>query len=222
MDRERLKSSLGSFLTLLCDLMLLNVLWLVCALPILTAGPSTSALFACMLKISRDELGESTFLSFFRAFKENFRNSFWYGLIAIAVAAIIYIDISFALTQTGLMRSVYLIASGCLIMIWLIFVSYVFALQARYENTFKLQIKNSFLIAFCAPGRTLLMWITYAIPIALLVLLPFETVLSVGFLFLMFVVSLPVYFNCRILRKIFDKFIKDVNTDEKSGSEEAG
>ena len=220
--RNKLKESLGGFLTLLCDLMLLNILWLVCSLPIITVGPSTCALFACMLKISRDELGESTTRTFFRAFKDNFRNAFFYGLIGLAALFVLYVDISFAVAQEGIMRKVLLVSSGTAGAVVLIYLSFVFALQARYENSFKGQIKNAFLLAFCSPLKTLLMWIVYAIPVSLIIFLPFELVLRLGFLFLMFGISLPVYFNCKTLRNIFDKFVKETDTNGQTESESAG
>lgn len=218
MDREKLKSSLGSFLTLMCDLMLLNVLWLICSLPLITAGPSTCAMFACMLKIARDELGQPTFKTFFKAFRENFRNAFFYGLFVLAAAALVYTDFIFALAQEGAVKTVFLIVTGIVSAITLTFISYVFALQARYDNTFKGQIKNAFLLAFCAPGKTLLMWLIYALPAAMILLIPFETVAKIGFIFLMVGVSLPVYFNSRILRNIFDRLIK--NEKEEIGDEQ--
>ena len=219
MNKDKLKSTLGSFLSVVLDLILLNVYWIVCALPVITAGPSTSAMFTCMLKIARDELGESTTKTFFRAFKENFKNSFWYGIIALAAAAIIYIDFTYALYQTGILRKVFFVVSGTLILIWLIYTSYIFALQARYENTFKNQIKNAFLLAFCAPGKTLMMWIIWAIPVALIFILPGEVLAYLGSIYLMVGASGPAYFNSKILRSVFDKFVKGDDND-KTASEE--
>lgn len=217
--RSKLKESLGSFLSLLCDLMVLNVLWLLCSVPVITVGPSTCALFSCMLKIARDELSDSTFKIFFKAFKENFRNAFFYGLIALAALFIVYVDFSFALSQTGTFRTVFLIVSGAASAALLVFVSYVFPLQARYENTFKGHLRNAFLLSCCSPVSTVFMWIIYAIPAALLLVLPFDLVLRVGFLFLMFGFSLPAYYNCKILRKIFDKFVKDNKNDQSAESD---
>ena len=216
MNRNNLKDSLTSVLSLMCDIMLLNILWLFCSLPIITIGPATCALFSCMLKIARDELGESTLKTFFRAFKENFKFGFFYGIIALAAAVIIVIDITYALAQEGTVRTVFLVVSGVAGAIWLTFTAYVFPLQARYENTFVNQIRNAFLIAACTPGRTLIMWAIYAIPVTLILVLPLEVVLQIGFLFLMCGMSLPAYFNCRILRKIFEKFVENEVNEENT------
>ncbi len=44
-------------LSRLCDFMLLNILWVVCSIPLFTIGASTTALYTVMLKIVRNEEG---------------------------------------------------------------------------------------------------------------------------------------------------------------------
>lgn len=204
------------------DLLILNILWVICSLPIFTAGASTCAAYTVMLKIVRDE-GSGTIVSFFKAFKENFKRGLLYELIVIAAAGILYVDITFAIAQEGSFRYLCLAAYGIMMAIVLIFSIYVFPLEARYSNTAKGTIKNAFLLAFCAPGKTILMWIITAFPIALLILLPFETFLSIAFFYFLFGVSLPMYLNAKILREIFEKFvqIKEDNINDQERSEEA-
>ena len=83
----------------------------------------------------------------------------------------------------------------------------MFALQAKFENSIKAHIKNAFLLAFCAPGKTVLMWMILSVPVLLIVFLPQYVVATIGFLFILFGISLPVYCNSVILGKIFDRFI---------------
>ena len=44
-------------LTTLCDFLILNILWLVCSVPVITAGASTTALYSVMFKIIKKEEG---------------------------------------------------------------------------------------------------------------------------------------------------------------------
>lgn len=217
-QNNKLKYSLGRFLTVLCDLMLLNVLWLVCSLPILTIGPSTSALYAVMLKLVREE-DQGIIKPFFKAFKDNFTNSFLYSLMLAAFGMVLYSDVVYALSQSGGIRILFLVISGILAAIILTFVSYVFALQARFENTRKGHIKNSFLLAFCSPGKTVLMWLIDAVPVLLVLFLPPIVVAYIGSLFLLFAISAPAYFNAGILRKVFDRFVPDTSNDNGQETE---
>lgn len=219
-DRNsNLKASLGNFLRTAWDLFILQLLWIVCSLPIITMGPATSALFSVTLKLARDE-SVSAVREFFTALKTNFKQSLVLGLIALAGALIAYTDIVFALAQEGNMKTLFLIVSGIVIALWLIFTSFSFPLQARYENDLKTHIGNSFLAAFCAPGKTIRMWVVYAIPIALLVL-AYNIVIYFGWIYVFYGMSLPIYINSRTLRDIFDKMTGGTDHDE-GGSEEAG
>ena len=47
-EKNKLASSLGLFLRRMFDLMVLNVLWLLCCLPVFTFGPASSALSRVM------------------------------------------------------------------------------------------------------------------------------------------------------------------------------
>ena len=201
---SNLKTGIGRFLTVLCDLMLLNVLWIVCSFPIITIGPATCALFSVMLKIAGEE-PISTLSEFFSAFKNNFKKGVILGLLMLFGAVLVYCDIVYGLSLEGKGRSLFLIIAGIAAAIWLIVCSFVFPLQARFENSIKSHILNSFALALCAPGKTLLMWLVYAVPVLLVVILPFEPIAYIGWAYLLFTVSAPVYFTSKILLKIFSK-----------------
>ena len=56
------------------QLIALNLLWIVCSLPVITAGASTTALYYCTLKLHKD--GDiRVFHDFFKSFKQNFKQS---------------------------------------------------------------------------------------------------------------------------------------------------
>ena len=55
-------------LTKICDMICLNIVWLICCIPIVTIGASTAALYSVMLKMVKNEEGY-IFRSFFKAFK---------------------------------------------------------------------------------------------------------------------------------------------------------
>ena len=82
-------------LTKICDMICLNVIWLICCIPIVTIGASTTALYSVMLKMVKNEEGY-IFRSFFKAFKENFRQSTVIWLLFVLVSVIWWIDFNFA------------------------------------------------------------------------------------------------------------------------------
>ena len=200
---EKLKGSIKRVLTDLFDLIALDLLWLVCSVPVVTVGPATSALYSVMLKVARGEPA-ATFSEFFKAFKKNFRQALWLGLILLAGAAIIAGDFYYGFNAEGPQHKLFLIVSGIAAAVWLTYLSYVFALQARFENTLRGHIKNAFLLAFVKPGRTVLMWVICLSPVLLYLCLPYIAVAYLGWMFPLFSASVPAYFNAKILRGIFD------------------
>ena len=156
-----------------------------------------------------------TLREFFRAFKFNFKNGFLYGLIALFAAAVIYADGIFAFSQEGSLKIVFCIVTGIVAAVYLTYICYIFALQAQFENSFIAHIKNTFLLAFVAPGQTVLMWIVLAAPVLVILLLPEYIVAYIGFIFILFGISFPVYLNSKILIKIFSRFIPSEEPDEK-------
>lgn len=61
-------------LTRIFDLIILNLLFIICSLPVITIGTSLTALYSVTLKIVRNEEGYIV-RGFFKAYKENFKQS---------------------------------------------------------------------------------------------------------------------------------------------------
>jgi len=199
-----LKASLKRFLTNAWDLFMLNICWIVCSLPVLTMGPATSALFSVLLKIVQEE-PVAPVKEFFQALKRNFKQAFVLGLIALLVAFVGYVDYQYAILQDGTFKTVFLIVTGILAALWLIFVTYVFPLQARFENTLKGHVLNAFAMAIVAPGKTVSAWLILAFPILAVLVYPDYAITYLGWLYFMYGASLPFYWVAGIVSKVFQK-----------------
>ena len=82
------------FMGKFCDILLLNILWTLCSVPIVTIGASTTAVYYVTLKLVRDEEGP-TVRSFFRSFKENFKQATVIWLILLVAGLLIGFDLYF-------------------------------------------------------------------------------------------------------------------------------
>ena len=74
-------------LSKLGDMICLNVMWLVCCIPVVTIGASTTALYTVMLKLVKNEEGY-VFRGFLKAFKTNFKQSTIIWLIVLALGIV--------------------------------------------------------------------------------------------------------------------------------------
>lgn len=199
-----LKESLGNFLRNLWDLMILNWLWTICCLPVVTIGPATCGLFAVTLKLVR---GEPVYpvKYFFQSIRDNFKQGFLLGLLAMALFVLSGGDLYFAVQQTGILRSVYLVIGIIMAAGFLTVTGYAFALQAMFENPLKIQLRNAVLMAFVSPGRTIGIWLILLLPVLSAVLLPPVAIKMLGFVYLVAGVSGPVYCASKLLRTVFDR-----------------
>jgi len=130
----------------------LNVLWLVCSLPIVTVGAATTALYYSCLKLVRDE-DSHVGACFFRSFRENFKQATVLWLILLAVGLFLAGDgyILYHLRQSaeGTMAVVWTLILAIVIataVIYVIVLEYVFPLVASVSNTNTAMLKNAFLI----------------------------------------------------------------------------
>lgn len=139
-------SWLSRFLYLVADIVLLHILWIICSLPIVTIGASTTALYSsCMKRIRRDE-GYITG-NFFGAFKSNFRQSTLIWLLLLAVGGILYMDLWIGLSVEGVLGKIMLVSCSMLLIPFFCTVLYIFPVQAKFENRILDNLKNAFLMS---------------------------------------------------------------------------
>ena len=138
----------------------LNILWLICSLPVVTIGPSTTALIYSCMKLKKDE-GYPT-KNFFKSFKENFRQASLIWLIYLAVGALIVLGLIFwnnvQIPGAKLCWAV-VIAVG---IFYVISLMYVFAIQSKFVNSIKDTIRFSVLVAFANLKDTFLIFCVFA------------------------------------------------------------
>ena len=146
------ESKFSQLLLKLCNACMLNVLWFVCSLPIVTMGAATTALYYACLKIVRDE-DSHVAAQFFRSFRQNFRQATQIWLILLGCGLFLgldgYILYHLRLTSGGTMGVIWTLALAAVIaaaIVLVIVLEHVFPLLASVENTNKAMLKHAFLI----------------------------------------------------------------------------
>ncbi len=150
------ESKLHAVLTAVIDIVWLGLLWLVCSLPVLTLGAASTALYYAMVKSVRHERGSLT-KSFFRSFRENFRQG---TLLWLLLAAYILIGLAnvWALGSMGVGQGsalYYLVR--LLLLLPLFLFPWLFAFLSRFQNSIGGTLKFSAYLALRHFGRTLLL-----------------------------------------------------------------
>ena len=146
------ESKFSQLLLKLCYACYLNLLWMICSLPIVTIGASTTALYYASLKIVR---GQESYAGrmFFRSFKQNFKQATVLWLIMLGVGLFLagdgYIVYHLRQSSTGTPAVIWTLILAVLIaaaVAYLIVLEFLFPLLASVENDNLSMLKNSFLI----------------------------------------------------------------------------
>ncbi|MBP3604802.1 MAG: YesL family protein [Lachnospiraceae bacterium] len=131
-----LENPVWRFIGNIIDMFLLSIYWYLCCLPVITAGSGTTALFYVTLKLTSNQEGYTT-ASFFKSFKSNFKQATLIWLICLLAGVVLFIDFYWALTSGSSIGASLLPAFVMISVIYLIFISFLFPLLARCENTVK-------------------------------------------------------------------------------------
>lgn len=138
------------------NLMILNVLTLVCCVPVITGGAALTALHYMCLKIVRDE--ETKILAgYFKAFAGNFKQSTVIWLLLLLAAAVLGGDIAIMYYAVIDFPIVVRIAVFIMCILVLCTALYVFPMQAKFENPVRITIKNAFRFSLAQFPRTVVM-----------------------------------------------------------------
>jgi uncharacterized membrane protein YesL len=148
------------------DLVILNVLTLLCCIPILTIGPAFAAMHYTLLKLYRDEEG-GIFKTFFHGFAANFKQGVALTFVYLLFFGILFLDYQFGSRTEGIMRLV-LYALPFLALIGGLSLCWVFPLLSRYRNTVFGTIKTTLAATLAHPFKSLMMTALMIAPFLLL------------------------------------------------------
>lgn len=168
------------FLARVGDLILVNFLFLICSIPIVTIGASLAGLNKVTQDIACDE-EKGVFKTFFRAFRDNFKQATiaWLAILLFIVGMTCY----FLLARVYLQGTLATVANVVLIILIAMVVciaSYLYPLIVRYDNSLKEHVFNAGILAVIKLPRTVV--------IAFLTILPF----------LIFALSIQTFFNTMV------------------------
>ena len=142
------------------DLFILNLLWVVCSIPILTFGASTTAMYYCTLKIAKDRDSGGMFTMFFHSFKDNIRQSTIIWIIMALIGGILFFDIRFfsfySPINNTVIRMIIFMVTCFLILLWLFIFLYIFPIQAKFINSIKQTFKLALFMSIKHLVRTII------------------------------------------------------------------
>ena len=195
------------FLVRVGDLMILNVLFILCSAPVVTLGASLTALHRVTQNMLFEQ-EEPLLKAFFRAFRQNFKQSTLAWLVELVVIVSLVCDVLLVMAyfNGGLAKAMYILVAVLAILVAGVY-AYLMPLIARYENGMRQQVNNAVVLAIIKLPKTLLLVFLNLLPVILVLIsvpvfvqtLMFWVV--IGFAFVSFIES-------SILKPVFQQLEK--------------
>lgn len=200
------------FINKATDLVILNVLFVLCCLPIITIGPAYTALYYTIMKTVRKGRGY-LFKNFLHSFKQNFVQGSMIWMIILIIGSLLGMTVislwdgaaSGGMAQFGLWTAI--IIAFFLVLLFI----YVFPVLSRFEFKLGTMFAFSYLIA--------VRYIAYSI---LLVIILSATVLGCVLCVPLFILILPaayVYIASTIIEKIFAVYMPKFEAPQDASPE---
>lgn len=191
------------FLTLLVDLVIVNLMTLIFMIPIVTTGGSLAAMNYVLLHLRRKD---ETYVMrmFIKSFKENFKQGIPEGLLFLLMVCIAGVDLWAMHGSESRMLTFLMIIISIIAAFFIVVFVYVFALQSRYENTVKETFLNAFRLAIGNLLRTIVMMVLWVIWIGGMIYFHRFSML----VFVIYGLTLPGYLCTMLYDPVFAKLEK--------------
>lgn len=188
------------------ELVLLNICFLLCCLPVITAGAAVSGLYSVCFRFGTSQ-ERGAVVSFFRAFRQNLKQGIALSLVTSALhLAACWLTVLFLRASGpahyGFLPSLVLLLVSCILS------GYAFPLLALFDNTLGRTLKNALILGISYLPRSL---VVVAVNLLPLIVLLVDTVLflrlSIFCVFLYF--SAAAYINTLVLKPVFAPFLPE-------------
>lgn len=190
------------------DFLILGFLWLICSLPIVTIGASTTAFFFAAFKVLSEEA--HIIRAFFHSFKQNFKQATLLWIVALIFLYLGVTGIMFYYNLDSPMKTTGFAIMILIMILYVLTMLYLFPYLSKFYCSFKLAIRNSLLLSIKHILSTLLMIFLDVVVVAL------------SFYFtamLMFLPSILCLLNSMILKRVFDHYIPQES--DEAGEEDS-
>lgn len=193
---------LANFLNRFMDLVLLNVWWFLCSLPVFTIGASTCALYEVTISYALYQSPPVT-STFFQAFRKHLKKATMLSFIFLGAGLFLLVDLWCALLWNIQIKFLVLVVILAAAYFYLAVLSHVFPVLTYFDTGVKESIKKAFVLSMSNGIFTVFIMVLNLLPVILTILLPtyFGQIL---FFYIVFGFSTIAYFCSLHLIRLFD------------------
>ena len=188
----------------ICDLLLLNLFFLVSCVPVVTIGAAVTALYTVCFRFGTQR-ERGVLKSYFAAFRDNFRQSTAAWLTLLLCIGTAGLNTLLFYQMSGPLHYVFPLFA-LLFVLALLMAAYVFPLLSQFTNDTRATFRNALVLSVGYLPRSLLITVINVFPFALL-LLDLYLFLQTGFLWVALYFSSAAYINSLLLKKVFAPYL---------------
>lgn len=196
----------------IASLVQLNLLWLLCCLPVITIGPATTAMNYVIFQYHTGRT-DLVVQPFFKSFRRDFRQSLLLGLPVTLIAALLAFNALYIYGSHP--EGFHPLWIPFIIMTLIVgaLITYGFPLIARYTLRFRDIFNNSLIFFIQNPLLSLRALLLHLLPLLLWLFMP-TFFWNISFFWILLGGSLTAYLNDKVLLRIFeDQHDEDENPD---------
>lgn len=191
------------FCSRLTELVTLNLLWLICCLPLFTIGASTTALLSSLYAWRKQEpCGAKVFFSHFRH-NCGKATALWLAMVAFGILLTLDYVLVSSMDFPGRMAVIGLIffMGFCLVFLG----GMIFPLLSQFPGTIRDMVINAVLLSLAQLPKMLLVTAANLLPVVMVILMPKIFVMT-GFVWLLCGFALLALYDIQVLERIFAPF----------------
>jgi len=197
-------TKLYQFLIKAMELVTINILWILCSIPIITIGASTTAKYDVLFRIFK---GEDAHIArkFFKAFAANFKQATVITGILLVLAVVIFLDVRLLSRMDSSFEILGYVVAFAIGLITLSTCSYIFPWISRIDDKLANSIKNCFLISMKHLPRTCVIVLLNALP-AIILLISYSLFLYMLVFWVTLGFVLIAYCNAKLIDPIICRY----------------
>lgn len=205
------------FMGRVADLMILNILCIICCIPIITIGASVTAMYYVTLKMTRNE--ESYIVrSFFKSFKENFKQATVIWLVALVAGLLLGFDFYIMGQMSTTFAKVVRYGLAIIALVYAMVMLYVFPVLSKFYNTIRATVRNALLMSIRHLPQTIAMLAITIIPVILTLTIA-EVMVYGSLVWILVGFALIAFINSQFLVRIFDRYIPEEGAEGEETTE---
>lgn len=211
-----------TFMTRVADLIIINLLFAICCLPVITIGPAMSALYYVTLKMVKNEETYPT-KNFFHSFRQNLKQGMIINIIMLAALVLLSFDLYYTYQMLNVSGATIYKVLGIIILaislLYAMIVSYVYPILSRFYNTTRNTLRNALFMSIRHLPYTIIILIIAVGP-PIILLFSSAKVLSFGILFYILMgFAVIAYVQSILFVKIFANYMPKEEEEAEAETE---